>query len=69
MASKWLAQSDNQFAVLQWPTPGLVINANNSRDARSYAKKSSPRFHKLGDLDFRHLRGCGRFAKALLGVP
>jgi len=37
-------------------------------DARSYAKNPPPRFHKLGDVDGRRLRFCGRFAKGVLGA-
>jgi hypothetical protein len=47
----------------------LVINANQFRNARSYAKSAPPRFHKVGDVDGRRLRFCGRFAEGYSGAP
>src|SRR6266849_10971042 len=41
----------------------------NSCDARSYAKNPPPRFHKVGDVDGRRLRFCGRVAKGYSGAP
>src|SRR5580692_948281 len=41
----------------------------NYRDARPYAEKPPPRFDRLGDVDGRGLRFCGRFAKGYSGAP
>jgi hypothetical protein len=43
---------------------GVVINANNSRDARSYANNAPSRFDKLGNV-VRHLQLCGRYCQGI----
>ena len=70
MASKWPAPESQSACRFQNDRrQGLVINASKNPAKRSYAKNPPPRFHKLGDVDGRRLRFCGRFAKGLLGAP
>jgi hypothetical protein len=69
VASKWRA-ADSQSAC-RFPNDRrqrLVINADQFRNARSYARSASPRFHKGGDVDGRRLQFCGRFAKGYRSV-